>query len=106
MDVNKWMGTGRLVENPELFTKGDLTVVNFRMAINEKDTIFVDFKMFGPRAASFAQFMKKGRFIFVEGKLRTDEWKDKEGMVRRKMFILVDNFEFMDGKTNDKDKAA
>ena len=109
-NFNKVIVCGNLVADPELKTLGSgRSVVSFRMAVNEsykdKDgnrqerTDFFDGEMWGKQAETFAKFLKKGRGVLIEGKLKQDTWKDKDsGDNRSKVVIAASNFTFMDSK--------
>lgn len=54
--------------------------------------------IFGKRAEAFAQYVKKGHRIYVEGELRTRKWQDKQGIDRYTTEIVVRDFEFLESK--------
>ncbi|MCC5822001.1 MAG: single-stranded DNA-binding protein [Phycisphaerales bacterium] len=84
-----------------------MSVGSFGLAVNErfKDrdgnwqerATFVDCEIFGNRAEAFAKYLNKGSPVFIEGKLRLDQWQDREGNNRSKLKVVVDNFEFVGG---------
>ena len=57
--------------------------------------------MFGSRAEAFAKYMSKGSPAFIEGKLRLDQWQDKDGSKRSKLKVVADSFEFVGGGRGD-----
>ena len=67
---------------------------------NKRRDNLVDVECFGPRAEAAGRFFSKGRPIFVEGRLKLDQWESKEGKngVR---FAVLDNFEFVDAGKPD-----
>lgn len=83
-------------------------VCNFGLALNrsykdsegnrKEETTFVDVECFGPRAEAVARFFTKGRAIFVEGRLKLDQWESKEGEKRSAIRVVLDNFEFVDSR--------
>ena len=83
-------------------------VCNFGLALNrnykdaegnrKEETTFVEIECFGPRAEALARFFTKGRAIFVEGRLKLDQWESKEGEKRSALRVVLDNFEFVDSK--------
>ncbi|MEN8252476.1 MAG: single-stranded DNA-binding protein [Patescibacteria group bacterium] len=106
MNVNKAIIVGRLTRDPEKrTTQTGQTVTNFSVATstrwkgqdgqqNEK-TEFHNVIAWGKRGEVIAQYMTKGQEIFVEGRLETQSWDDKE--TGKKMYrteIVMDNFEF------------
>jgi len=86
-------------------------VCNFGLAMNrsykdsegnrKEETTFVDVECFGPRAEAVARFFSKGRPIFVEGRLKLDQWESKEGEKRSALRVVLDNFEFVDSGKSD-----
>jgi single-strand DNA-binding protein len=83
-------------------------VCNFGLALNRSykdsegnkkdETTFVDVECFGPRAEAVGRFFTKGRAIFVEGRLKLDQWESKEGEKRSAIRVVLDNFEFVDSR--------
>ena len=106
MNINKFLITGNLTEDPELrFTPSGKPVVSASIANNEhytdaqgeekKVTTFVNLQIWGKPAENFGNLVKKGQEIFVEGKLRMDEWTDKQTNTRRtRLYLLVENWQF------------
>ena len=45
-----------------------------------------------------AQYLAKGRPVFVEGRLKLDSWQDQSGNKRSKMRVVIENFQFIDSK--------
>jgi single-strand DNA-binding protein len=111
--LNKVMLIGNLTRDPETraFTNGG-KVAKFGLAVNErrknqegvweKKPLFLDCEAFnrgdrGTLADRVEQYLRKGSFVFIEGRLQMDEWDDKTtGQKRTKLKIVVDNFEFLD----------
>jgi single-strand DNA-binding protein len=105
-NMNKVILAGRLTRDPQLsYLPSNTPVCEFGMAVNNKyksqtgewkeDTCFVDLRIFGRRAEVFNQYMGKGKPILVEGKLRFDQWEGKDGQKRSRLYVVVDNFEFI-----------
>jgi single-strand DNA-binding protein len=106
MYLNKVLLYGNLTRDPELkaLTSGS-QVVNFSLATDRvfKDkngqkqevTEFHNVVAFGRTAEIIAQYCKKGRPIYVEGRLQTRSWDDKEtGKKNYRTEIIVDTFQF------------
>ena len=108
-NFNKVLLMGNLTRDPELrVTPGGLSICKLGLAVNRnyttkegekrEETTFVDCDAFGKSAEIIAKYMSKGRPIFVEGRLRLDEWEDRQsGQKRNKLSVVVDNFQFMGG---------
>jgi single-strand DNA-binding protein len=64
-----------------------------------EETTFVDVDAFGRTAETIGQYFKKGRPIFVEGRLRFQTWEDKQtGQKRSKLNVILENFQFVDSQ--------
>lgn len=111
MYLNKVFLYGNLTRDPELKAlPSGSQVANFGIATNrtykdkngsrQEATEFHNVVAFGRTAEVIAQYMKKGRPIFVEGRIQTRSWDDKEsGKKNYRTEIIVDNFQFgADGK--------
>jgi single-strand DNA-binding protein len=102
---------GNLVRDPELrVTPGGLAICKFSVAtsrqvrqtdgVNKEETTFVDVESFGKTAETVAKFFQKGRPIFVEGRLRVNEWQNNAGEKRSKMLVVLENFVFVGSKVS------
>jgi single-strand DNA-binding protein len=104
MDLNKAMLIGRLGQDPETrFLPDGKAVANFSVATGEKwtDKSTGEVKeqcewhkcvAFGKTAEIIAEYVRKGSQVYIEGKLQTRKWDDKEGVTRYSTEILLDNF--------------
>jgi single-strand DNA-binding protein len=113
MNVNKVFLGGNLTRDIELkYTQSNMAVGSFGVAVNRKykkqdgnqveETTFVDCVAFGKTAEVMAQHLHKGRPVFVEGRLKLDQWEDKNtGQKRSKLSVVVDNFQFVGGRNDD-----
>ena len=108
---------GNLTRDPEvkMLTSGR-PVCNFGIALNRnfkdsegnkrEEVTFVDVECFGPRAEAVGRFFTKGRAIFVEGRLKLDQWESKDGEKRSALRVVLDNFEFVDAGKSDSSNTA
>ena len=106
--LNKVLLMGNLTRDPEVRTLASGTAVcNFGMAINRnftdregnrrEETTFVDVESFGKQAETISKYMKKGSGIFIEGRLKLDQWETPAGEKRSKLRITLENFQFVGG---------
>ena len=105
-NYNKVMLMGNLTRDVELkHTAGNTAVANLGLAVNRhfrvnnearEETTFVDCEAWGRTAENIHKFFSKGRPIFVEGRLKLDEWQDRDGNKRSKLRVVIENFEFVD----------
>ena len=86
-----------------------MSICKFGLAVNRtfntkdgekrEETTFVDIDAFGRQAEVIAKYLGKGRAIFVEGRLRLDQWDDKgTGEKRSKLGVVLENFQFVGGR--------
>ena len=109
-DLNQWQGIGRLGKDPETrFTPSGDAVTNFSIACGEswKDktsgekvekTEWVNCTAFGKLAEIAGQYLKKGKQCFVQGKLKTRKWTDKEGVERYSTGVEIDRLQLLGGR--------
>jgi len=109
--LNKVILIGNLGQDPETrFTPQGTAVANLSVATNEswKDqngemqdrTEWHRVVMYGRMAETAGEYMKKGQMVYVEGRLNTREWEDKNQIKRRTTEIRCDNFTML-GKRTD-----
>jgi single-strand DNA-binding protein len=107
---NKVILAGNLTRDPELrYTPGGMAIAKFGLAINRKwkdsqsgemkeDVTFVDIDAFGKQAETIGQYLKKGRPILIEGRLKLDQWDDKQTQQKRsRLGVVLESFNFLDG---------
>jgi single-strand DNA-binding protein len=107
-NYNKVILMGNLTRDPEVkYTSGGTAIANISMAINrtwtnkdgqkQEETTFVEVEAWDRQAEVIGQYFKKGKPIMVEGRLKYDQWDDKEtGQKRSKLRVRLDRFEFLD----------
>ena len=106
--VNKVILIGNLGQDPELRTTGSgMAVVTLRLATTDKrkgqDGTWTDHTewhsvtVFGRTAENVNQYCRKGKQLYVEGRLQTRKWQDKEGHDRYTTEVVADNVRFLGG---------
>src|SRR5436190_2572483 len=105
--LNKVLLMGNLTRDPELrVTPKGTSICQFSLAINRKfkmesgesreEVIFVDVEAWGKQGETIAKYLTKGRPLFVEGRLRLDQWEDKNTKEKRsRMKVVLENFQFL-----------
>jgi|SRR6185503_1685332 single-strand DNA-binding protein len=106
---NKVILAGNLTRDPELrYTPKGTAVCRFGLAVNrnwtsetgekKEEVTFVDIDAFGRQAEVVAQYMKKGRPFLLEGRLKLDQWEDKNTHQKQtKLRVVLESFSFIDG---------
>ena len=110
MDLNNVTLGGRLTSDPELReTNSGHSVCDISLAINRmknEETDFVDVTLWGKTAELAAAHLSKGRFINIQGRLKQDKWKDKEGKNRYALKVVADNLFFGPKSGNGDDTTS
>ena len=117
MSVNKVILVGRLGRDPETrYTGGGQAVANFSVATDEtykdrngerqKRTEWHKIVVWGKQAEIAQQYLKKGSLIFLEGRIQSREWQDKEGQKRTSFEIVANNFRMLGGRAEGAAAAA
>ena len=105
-NFNKVLLMGNLTRDPQLtYLPSQTAVVEFGLAVNRKwtgqdgstreEVCFVDCRAFGKTAENINKYLKKGRPLFVEGRLSFDSWTAQDGTKRSKHRVTVESFQFL-----------
>jgi single-strand DNA-binding protein len=114
---NKVLLMGNLTRDPQLsYTPNQTAVVDFGLAMNRRwtgqdgsqreETCFVDCRAFGRTAENMNKYLRKGRPVFVEGRLTFDTWTAQDGTKRSKHRVTVENFQFLPGTGGGSDQTG
>ncbi len=106
---NKVILMGNLTRDPETrVTASGLTICKLGLAVSrvystkdgerKEETTFVDIDAFGKQAEVITKYMRKGKPIHVEGRLRLDQWEGQDGQKRSKLSVVLENFQFVGGR--------
>ena len=116
-NYNKVMLMGNLTRDPELKqTPNNQHVAQIGLAINRRfkgrdgemkdETAFVDCEAWGKTAETMSKYLSKGRPVFIEGRLKLDQWQDSQGNNRSKLKVVVENFQFIDSRGNQTEQPT
>ena len=112
MSVNKVILLGRLGADPEVkFMPSGTAVLNLSLATSrkfknqesgnyEEKTEWHRVVFFNKSAETIGQYVKKGQQLYVEGRLQTRKWQDKDGVEKYSTDIISDNFTFIGSKSD------
>jgi single-strand DNA-binding protein len=104
---NKVILVGNLTRDPELrYTPKGTAIAKIGLAVNrvwtneagekKEEVTFVDVDVFGRTAENVGQYMRKGRPILIEGRLRLDQWDDKQtGQKKSKLGVVAETVQFL-----------
>ena len=109
MSVNKVILVGNLGADPESRTTGSgTTVTKLRIATSERQkdrdgnwgdhTEWHRVTCFGRTAENAARYLRKGRQVYIEGKLRTRKWQDRDGNDRWTTEVIADEMQMLGGR--------
>ncbi|MEI7594250.1 MAG: single-stranded DNA-binding protein [Bacteroidota bacterium] len=112
MSVNRVILVGNLGKDPEIRNlEGGAKVASFSLATSEKytnksgekvdQTEWHNIQVWGKLADIVEQWMKKGQMVYIEGRLRTRSWEDKDKVKRYTTEILADNIKMLGGKRDE-----
>lgn len=105
--VNKVIILGRLGLNPEVrTTQSGMAVASLSIATNDgmNDNITTEWHrvtVFGKSAEVLQKYATKGSLLYVEGRLRTNKWQDKNGSTQYSTEIIASNFQFVGGNSGN-----
>ena len=116
MSFNKIILVGNLGRDPELrYTPQGTPVCSFTMATNERrrdragetqdSTTWFRVTLWGRQAETASQYLTKGRPVYIEGRLRMEEWTDKDGRVRNTLEVHATDMQFI-GNRGDESAAT
>jgi single-strand DNA-binding protein len=107
-NFNKVILAGNLTRDPELrYTPKGTAVAKLGLAINrswkdesgaqKEEVTFVDVDAFGKQAEVISQYLKKGRPVLIEGRLKLDQWEDKQtNQKKSRLTVVLEGFQFLD----------
>ena len=105
--LNKVLLMGNLTRDPELrVTPKGTSICQFSLAINRQfkmesgetreEVTYIDIEAWGKQGETIAKYVTKGRPLYVEGRLRLDQWEDKNTKEKRsRMKVVLEQFQFL-----------
>lgn len=107
-DLNEVRIIGRLTRDPELrSTQSGQYICNFGIATGKKykgqdgETTFVDITCWARLAEVAGKYLRKGKLVFIGGRLKLDTWDDRQtGQKRSKLSVVAENIQFLDRTDN------
>ncbi len=121
-NFNKVMLMGNLTRDPEVrYTPSGMAVADLRLAVNRRyrsadgteheETCFVNVTVWAKQAETCGQYLKRGRPVFIEGRLKFDEW-EKDGQKFNRLSVVAERVQFLGdggsrgGQQADQDREA
>ncbi len=117
MSFNKIIIVGNLGRDPELrYTPQGTAVCNFSMATNEKRrdkagdlqdiTTWFRVTLWARQAENAAKYLQKGNSVYIEGRLKLDEWTDRDGNTRQTLDVTATDMQFLSGGARPDEMSA
>ena len=114
-DLNKWIGSGRVTRDTELrHTPSGTAVADVGLCSNrvwyskdngkQEEPTFLDITLWGKQAENLAQYLTKGAFVTVEGRLKLDTWETDEGVKRSKLKVVAENINLGPRASSDRNE--
>lgn len=116
-NFNKVFLIGNLTRDPELkYIASGQAVTSFTIAVNrtyvmqngekKEDVSFIRTVVWGKTAEICGQYLKKGRSVFVEGRLQSRSWEGQDGQKRSAVEVVAQNVQFLDKFKSDASSQA
>ena len=107
--MNKWLGIGRLCNDPEISTaQSGIRVARYRLAVNRRvkpgeqpQADFLNCVVFGKAVDFVEKYLHKGMKIAVEGRVQTGSYDNRDGVKVYTTDIVVENHEFCESRRTD-----
>ena len=116
---NRVLLIGNLTRDPEVrYTPKGTPVAEIGLAVNRvipgseegerrEEVTFVDVTLWNRQAELAEQYLKKGRAVFIEGRLQLDTWDDKQtGQKRSRLRVVAENLQFLDSRRDAEGSAS
>lgn len=105
--INRVVITGRLTQDPQLnYTSSGTAVLKMRIASNKpykssdgewkQEVCFLNIVAWSKLAENCGEYLGKGSAVYVEGRLKSNEWQDDEGKTRNSLEVHADSVQFLD----------
>lgn len=113
---NKVILIGNLTRDPDLrVTANGSSICKIGIAVNRnfltrdgerrEETTFVDIDAFGKQAEVISKYLRKGRPLMVEGRLKLDQW-ESDGQKRSRLGVVLENFQFLSAREDPVDQSS
>ena len=108
-NFNKVFLMGNLTRDPQVsYLPSQTAVCELGLAVNRRwtsqdgqqkeEVSFVDIVAYGKQAETLGKYLRKGRPVFIEGRLKLDQWEAQDGTKRSKMRVVLEGFQFIDSR--------
>jgi single-strand DNA-binding protein len=117
-NLNRVLLIGNLTRDPELrYTPKGTAVTEIGLAVNriysgedgekKEETTFVDVTLWARQAEIAGQYLRKGRPVFIEGRLQLDTWDDKQtGQKRSRLRVVAENLQLLGSRQDSEGSSS
>jgi single-strand DNA-binding protein len=117
-NLNRVLLIGNLTRDPEVrYTPKGTAVTDIGIAVNrvysgddgekKEETTFVDVTLWGRQAEVAQEYLKKGRSVFIEGRLQLDTWDDKQtGQKRSRLRVVAENMQMLGSRGESESSSS
>lgn len=116
-NLNRVLIIGTLTKDPDLrYTPKGTAIADLSLAINrvwnddgekKEEVTYVEVTLWSSQAENANKFLKKGKSVFIEGRLKLDTWEDKNsGQRRSKLRVVGESMQFLSPRDNGSDKPS
>ena len=116
-NFNKVFLMGNLTRDPQVsYLPSQTAVCELGLAVNRRwtsqdgqqkeEVSFVDVVAYGKQAETLGKYLRKGRPVFIEGRLKLDQWEAPDGTKRSKMRVVLEGFQFIDSRAGGETGGA
>lgn len=117
MEINKTFLLGNLTRDPDVrYLPSGTMVAEFDLAVNrtykdkngetKRETLFIRIETMGKTAEFVSEYLKKGRRVYVEGRLRSNSWESKDGQKRTRIDVFAERIQFADSRPAGEQRTA
>lgn len=107
--MQRYIATGNLIKDLELrYTKDNKPVIETTLAVRRgftDETDFITIQVWNKQAENLSKYCGKGSKILVEGEIRVTSYKNKEDKTIYKTYVMVNNVEYLESKTKQKEEV-
>lgn len=111
MSVNKLIIIGNVGQTPTIRTAGETKIASFTVATTERfkdkeETEWHNVSVFGKLAEVVEKYVDKGSQLYVEGRIKTEKYTDKNGVERTATRVIANNIQMLGGKKDSQPSPA
>lgn len=111
--MNKVTLIGNIIRDLELknyeggcYTRFTLAINDFNRKARQLEPVFINVVAFGKKAETLSKYISKGKKLAIEGRLNNSSYVTKEGVKRYSTEVILEDFDFVDRKKENKENVV